>query len=240
MFARRFITTTAATGRMQATFGRVSRQGVNVASVGAQRNYAGHVGGQDDTIGTPSFGAYKEPESSGFADSGAAKGFAYFLVGAGGWGYATAVKAGVTDFLSAMNPSADVLAMANVEVELGNIPEGQALTVKWRGKPLFIRHRTQAEIQAAEGDDGAADLRDPETDAVRRKKAEWLVVIGICTHLGCVPLNGAGEYNGWFCPCHGSHYDTSGRIRKGPAPLNLEVPPYQFLTEEKLLVGVEG
>ena len=110
------------------------------------------------------------------------------------------------------------------------------MTVKWRGKPVFIRHRTPAEI-AAVSDTSLGELRDPQTDAVRAQKPEWLVLVGVCTHLGCVPLSNAGDYMGWFCPCHGSHYDLSGRIRKGPAPYNLEVPTYSFLSDTKVLVG---
>lgn len=113
---------------------------------------------------------------------------------------------------------------------------GMSSTVKWRGKPVFIRHRTKKEIDAAVADDSQS-LRDQETDAERVQKPEWVVVVGVCTHLGCVPINGAGEWGGWFCPCHGSHYDTSGRIRKGPAPLNLVVPQYKFLTDTKVLLG---
>jgi len=137
-----------------------------------------------------------------------------------------------------MNPSADVLALANIEVDLSTIPVGRSVTVKWRGKPLFVRHRTQEEIELAEQVD-ISSLRDPQPDSVRIKpgKAEWLILLGVCTHLGCVPLGESGEYRGWFCPCHGSHYDTSGRIRKGPAPLNLEVPPYCFTDDTKILVG---
>ena len=110
------------------------------------------------------------------------------------------------------------------------------MTVKWRGKPVFIRHRTEAEVGLA-NDVDASTLRDPQEDGLRVVNPEWLVVVGVCTHLGCVPLANAGDYNGWFCPCHGSHYDTSGRIRKGPAPLNLEVPPYEFVDDQKILVG---
>ncbi len=111
--------------------------------------------------------------------------------------------------------------------------------VKWRGKPLFIRHRAQGEIDAARSA-SLSDLKDPQEDGARVKagKEEWLIILGVCTHLGCVPLPGQGDYKGWFCPCHGSHYDTSGRIRKGPAPLNLEVPPYVFLSDDNVLVGV--
>ena len=134
-----------------------------------------------------------------------------------------------------MAPAADVLALASAEFETGAIAEGTTLTVKWRGKPVFIRHRTPAEI-ATEAAVNIGELKDPETDAERAENPSWLVVLGVCTHLGCVPISGAGEYNGWFCPCHGSHYDTSGRIRRGPAPLNLEVPPYKF-SGDKLVVG---
>ena len=108
--------------------------------------------------------------------------------------------------------------------------------VKWRGKPVFIRHRTPDEIASSEAV-SLDELRDPETDASRVESSEWLVVMGICTHLGCVPIANAGDYGGWFCPCHGSHYDVSGRIRKGPAPLNLEIPPYKFTGDANLLVG---
>merc|ERR1719329_1623614 len=112
---------------------------------------------------------------------------------------------------------------------------GSTITVKWRGKPVFIRHRTDEEI-AVEAAVSMGSLKDPQTDAERAPDAEWLVVLGICTHLGCVPISNAGDYGGWFCPCHGSHYDGSGRIRKGPAPLNLEVPPYK-LADGKLIIG---
>jgi len=146
-------------------------------------------------------------------------------------------------FIDQMNPAADTLALSTTEVDLSPIEEGQAITVMWRGKPVFIRHRTAEEIQRAKADD-AADLRDPETDSERTKPGheQWLVMIGICTHLGCVPLGQKetdvkGEYGGWFCPCHGSNYDTSGRIRKGPAPKNLAVPDYTFLSDTKIKIG---
>lgn len=134
-----------------------------------------------------------------------------------------------------MSASADVLALASAEFDTGGIPEGTTLTVKWRGKPVFIRHRTDEEI-ARESTVNLGELRDKQADSERAQDPKWLIVLGICTHLGCVPISNAGEYGGWFCPCHGSHYDTSGRIRKGPAPLNLEIPPYQ-LTDGKLVVG---
>ena len=106
----------------------------------------------------------------------------------------------------------------------------------WRGKPVFIRRRTQEEINKAL-DVNLSELKDPEDDAKRTKKPEWLVMIGVCTHLGCVPLGNKGDYNGWFCPCHGSHYDTSGRIRKGPAPTNLEIPKYEFVDNNTIKIG---
>jgi ubiquinol-cytochrome c reductase iron-sulfur subunit len=135
-----------------------------------------------------------------------------------------------------MNPSQDVLALSSIEVSLDGIEVGQSITVSWRGKPVFIRRRTEAEI--AEARAVPLDvLPDPETDEARAEKAEWLIMVGVCTHLGCVPLGQQGEYNGWFCPCHGSHYDTSGRIRKGPAPLNLEVPKYVYLDDSNVKIG---
>ena len=140
-----------------------------------------------------------------------------------------------------MTPAADTLALASTEVDVSKIAEGQAITVTWRGKPVFIRHRTADEIARANAID-SAELRDPEEDETRVQKPELLVVLGVCTHLGCVPLGQKtgevkGEYDGWFCPCHGSHYDTSGRIRKGPAPTNLEVPPYSFLSDGLIRIG---
>jgi ubiquinol-cytochrome c reductase iron-sulfur subunit len=137
-----------------------------------------------------------------------------------------------------MNPAGDTLALASIEFDLSKVAAGEQVVVKWRGKPLFVRNRTPAQIAAAVKDDNAA-MRDPQKDAERVKpgKPEWLILIGTCTHLGCVPTVGGGEYGGWFCPCHGSVYDTSGRIRKGPAPKNLEVPTYAFLSDTKIKVG---
>lgn len=138
-----------------------------------------------------------------------------------------------------MNPAADVLALSSTEVDLGPIAEGQSITVLWRGKPVFIRHRTADEIKEAETVD-ISTLRDPQADKERVKDghAQWLVMLGVCTHLGCVPLgNRSGDFDGWFCPCHGSHYDTSGRIRKGPAPSNLVVPEYAFLSDTRIKIG---
>ena len=137
-----------------------------------------------------------------------------------------------------MNPASDTLALASIEFDLTKVQQGQQVVVKWRGKPVFVRYRTPKEIQEAVSADHA-DLRDPQTDAERHKpgKAQWLILVGVCTHLGCVPNFGQGEYGGWFCPCHGSMYDTSGRIRKGPAPKNLAVPDYSFLSDTKVKIG---
>jgi ubiquinol-cytochrome c reductase iron-sulfur subunit len=142
----------------------------------------------------------------------------------------------VWPLISQMSPDASTLAMASTEVDISAIPVGQIVTVKWRGKPVFIRHRTPEEIKAAQDVD-VGRLPDPQPDSARVQKPEWLVVIGICTHLGCIPLGHQGEYDGWFCPCHGSVYDTAGRIRKGPAPRNLDLPPYAFLTDTKVKIG---
>lgn len=144
-------------------------------------------------------------------------------------------------FIHSMNPSADVLALASTEVDISSIEVGQAITVKWRGKPVFIRRRTAEEIEAAVNVD-VSTLPDPQPDEERVQTAEWLVLVGVCTHLGCVPIGQKatdvrGDFGGWFCPCHGSHYDTSGRVRKGPAPLNLEVPDYIFLDDNTLRIG---
>ena len=149
--------------------------------------------------------------------------------------------AAVWPLIDQMNPAADTLALASIEVDVSKISEGQSITVKWRGKPVFIRHRTEDEVARATATD-LSDLRDPESDQTRAEKPGYLVLVGVCTHLGCVPLGQKtgevrGDYNGWFCPCHGSHYDISGRIRKGPAPTNLEVPPYAFLSDSIIRIG---
>ena len=149
---------------------------------------------------------------------------------------AVAVVSAGWPLVDQMNPSKDVEALSKVEIDLTSLSEGSSKTVMWRGKPLFIKHRTSAEIREANKVD-VSKLPHPETDNDRVKNPKYLVLIGVCTHLGCVPAAGKGEYNGWFCPCHGSHYDTSGRIRKGPAPTNLEIPPYQFTNKNTILVG---
>jgi ubiquinol-cytochrome c reductase iron-sulfur subunit len=145
--------------------------------------------------------------------------------------------------IDSMNPSADVLALAQTEVDLSPIQPGQGLIVSWQGRPVFVRHRTPAEIEAARATD-VAEIRDPQadTDRVKDDHPEWLVVSAVCTHLGCVPGGSRtgemrGEFGGWFCACHGSQYDTSGRIRKGPAPTNLPVPPYAFLSDTSIRIG---
>jgi ubiquinol-cytochrome c reductase iron-sulfur subunit len=140
-----------------------------------------------------------------------------------------------------MNPAADILALSSAQVDLSNVAIGTAITVAWRGKPVFVRHRTAEEIEQARSVD-LEILPDPQPDAERVLKPEWLVVVGVCTHLGCIPLGqraaeSRGGFGGWFCPCHGSHYDTSGRIRRGPAPKNLDVPPYAFLNNETISIG---
>lgn len=140
--------------------------------------------------------------------------------------------------IDSLNPSSDVLALSSIEVDLSNIKPGQTVTVKWRGKPVFITNRTKEEIDEARSV-RLSELKDPQLDEDRVKAGhdQWLITIGVCTHLGCVPLANQGEYDGWFCPCHGSHYDSSGRIRKGPAPLNLAVPSYQFISDTKVRIG---
>ncbi|XP_042469818.1 cytochrome b-c1 complex subunit Rieske-4, mitochondrial-like [Zingiber officinale] len=162
--------------------------------------------------------------------------FAYFVLTGGRFVYASLLRLLILKLVLSMSPSKDVLALASLEVDLSNIEPGSTVTVKWRGKPVFIRRRTEKDIKLANTVD-VSSLRDPQEDADRVKNPEWLIVVGVCTHLGCIPLPNAGDFGGWFCPCHGSHYDISGRIRKGPAPFNLEVPQYTFLEENKLLIG---
>ncbi len=159
----------------------------------------------------------------------------------GGVAVAAGGASAIWPLIDSLNPSADVRAKSSVELDLSSIEPGQRITVKWRGKPVFVSRRTPREIESAREDDNA-NLKDPQTDEERTVNPEWLIVVGICTHLGCVPLgqspqSARGDWHGWFCPCHGSHYDTSGRIRKGPAPLNLEIPEYEFLEPLKLKIG---
>ena len=149
---------------------------------------------------------------------------------------AVGVGAAVWPLIDQMNPDASVKALATTEVDISNISLGKTITVLWRGKPVFIRKRTQEEINEAQSVK-LEELKDPQKDQDRVKKAEWLVMVGVCTHLGCVPLGNKGDFNGWFCPCHGSHYDSSGRIRKGPAPTNLEIPNYEFVNNNTIKIG---
>ena len=149
---------------------------------------------------------------------------------------AVGVGATIWPLIDQMNPDASVKALASTEVDISNVEKGQSITVLWRGKPVFIRRRTDDEIAKAR-DVNIDELKHPEKDEDRAKDPEWLVMLGVCTHLGCVPLGDKGEYGGWFCPCHGSHYDTSGRIRKGPAPTNMEIPKYEFVNSNTIKIG---
>ena len=149
----------------------------------------------------------------------------------------------VWPLVSSMNPAADTLALSTTEFSIAGLQEGQGMVILWRGKPVFVRYRTPAEIEAARTVP-LNELTDPakDEDRVLKDKEKYLILVGVCTHLGCSPLgtkqmDPKGEFGGWFCPCHGSHYDTSGRIRKGPAPANLEVPPYKFIGDSTVLVG---
>jgi ubiquinol-cytochrome c reductase iron-sulfur subunit len=184
------------------------------------------------TTGVPDFSSYRRETGDPTR-----RVFTYLLVGSATMLTANIAKKTVTDFLGTMSASADVLALAKVEIDLHHIPEGKNLVIKWRGKPVFVRHRTADEIEQARAVP-LDTLKDPQSDAERTQQPEWLVVLGVCTHLGCVPIGDSGDYGGWFCPCHGSHYDVSGRVRKGPAPLNLEVPHYEFTSDGgKIVVG---
>ncbi|XP_058485426.1 cytochrome b-c1 complex subunit Rieske, mitochondrial [Solea solea] len=192
-------------------------------------------------IKIPDFSDYRrldvvDPKKSSQESSETRRAFSYLATGATVVVGVYSAKALVTQFISTMSASADVLALSKIEIKLGEIPEGKNMTFKWRGKPLFVRHRTEKEI-ATEAEVNLSELRDPEHDKDRVINPRWVIVLGVCTHLGCVPIANAGEYGGYYCPCHGSHYDASGRIRKGPAPLNLEVPFYEFPEEDVVVVG---
>lgn len=172
-------------------------------------------------------------EAATTAEEPTRRDFLYIATAAVG---AVGAAAVVWPLVAQMNPDASTLAAGTIEVDLSGVAVGQILTVKWRGKPIFVSHRTAEAIKAAE-ETPLNQLKDPATDQSRVQKPEWLVVIGICTHLGCVPLGHEGPYNGFFCPCHGSVYDTSGRIRQGPAPANLAVPSYKFASASKIVIG---
>lgn len=179
-----------------------------------------------------------KPQGGQNKDGETRRDFLYLAAGAFG-----AVGAGITawPFIDSLNPAKDTLALSSIEVDLSPIQVGQSITVMWRGKPVFVRHRTAAEIEQARSVDLSV-LGDKQEDQDRVQKDEWLILVGICTHLGCVPVGqkpgeARGDYGGWFCPCHGSHYDTSGRIRKGPAPKNLAVPEYEFISDSRVKIG---
>lgn len=191
-------------------------------------------------IRTPDFSDYRRDSTKRVASRAQTaeerRAFTYMICGATGVAAAYSAKQLVHKFVGSMAASADVLALAKIEIKLDEIPEGKNVTFKWRGKPLFIRHRTEEEI-ATEQSVPVSTLRDPQHDNERVQNPKFLVILGVCTHLGCVPIANSGDFGGYYCPCHGSHYDASGRIRKGPAPLNLEVPPYSFPEEGLLVVG---
>lgn len=151
---------------------------------------------------------------------------------------AVGVASVVWPLVNQMNPDASTLALASIEFSLAGIEEGQSVTILWRGLPVFVRHRTAKEIKEAQ-DTPLGDLKDPEPDSARVKEghAQWLIMIANCTHLGCIPVGQSGDYDGWFCPCHGSQYDSAGRIRKGPAPKNLVLPPYSFINDTLVKIG---
>lgn len=179
-----------------------------------------------------------DPDGHGAKEGETRRDFLMLATGAFG---AFGVGAAVWPLIDQANPAADTLAVSTTEVNLEPIELGQRVVIKWRGKPVFITRRTKAQIEEARAVK-LEDLIDPETDQARARKGEWLIMVGICTHLGCIPQGSKqgelrGEYGGWFCPCHGSHYDNSGRIRKGPAPKNLEVPDYAFLKGNKVIIG---
>ncbi|HEY9090507.1 ubiquinol-cytochrome c reductase iron-sulfur subunit [Parasphingorhabdus sp.] len=189
-----------------------------------------------DTAVEPSDSAVSEPEIGGVRRRDFINVAAVSFAGVG-------VVATVFPLVNQMNPSADVLALSSIEVDISAIESGQAIKTSWRKQPIFIRNLTEAEITAANSVD-TSSLRDPQTLAERTVpgKENWLITLGVCTHLGCVPLGAAqgeikGEFGGYFCPCHGSHYDTAGRTRKGPAPTNLEVPEYSFLSDTVVKIG---
>ena len=146
------------------------------------------------------------------------------------------VGAAAWPLIDQMNPDASVKALATTEVDVTSVKPGQSITVLWRGKPVFIKRRTENEISEAKSV-SLTELKHPEKDEDRASNPEWLVMLGVCTHLGCVPLADKGDYKGWFCPCHGSHYDKSGRIRNGPAPTNLEIPKYEFVNTNTIKIG---
>lgn len=221
---------------------RLSRNGVLKAlavAVGGASPTSLFVRHAHTDMRVPDFSSYRRRDNANpqvKTDPNPVRAFTYFASGVSLAAGTVLGKEYARRIVSVWSPSKDVLALAKIEVNLGDIPLGKNVVLKWRGKPLFIKHRTPADIEREAAVD-VSTLRDPQSDAERVKgDPKWLVLIGVCTHLGCVPIAGQGDFNGYFCPCHGSHYDGSGRIRKGPAPLNLEVPHYEF-AGDVLVVG---
>lgn len=179
----------------------------------------------------------KNPARKSMESRDSRNAFTYVFTGLASISALYSIKSVGTFFVMSMAASADVLAIAKIEVNLADIPEGKTAIFKWRGKPLFIKHRSQQEI-AIERAVPVASLRDPQSDEERCTRPDFLVILGICTHLGCVPIPNSGDFpGGYYCPCHGSHYDGCGRIRKGPAPLNMEVPTHYYVNDDTLVVG---
>jgi ubiquinol-cytochrome c reductase iron-sulfur subunit len=209
--------------------GRFARHCRAAPFAGVEGAAAGRVGGSRDKKGIANVTTMSSAEPT-------RRDFLYIATGAVA---AVGTAAALVPLITQMNPDASTVAAgAPVDIDLGPIAAGQIVKVFWRSQPIFISHRTQKEIDEARAVDPSS-LKDPQTDEARVKMGhdQWLVVVGICTHLGCIPLAHQGDYDGWFCPCHGSQYDSSGRIRKGPAPLNLPVPPYIFLSDSKIRIG---
>jgi ubiquinol-cytochrome c reductase iron-sulfur subunit len=176
--------------------------------------------------------------TAGHGAEGSRRDFLYLAAGAFG---AVGAALSLWPFIDSMNPAADTLALSTIEVDISPVAEGQRITVSWRGQPVFVDHRSPEQIRQARTTP-LDELKDPQPDQARVQKPEWLIVVGICTHLGCVPLgqkptDPKGDFGGWFCPCHGSQYDTSGRIRRGPAPANLHVPAYSFINDKTIRIG---
>ncbi|XP_047041038.1 ubiquinol-cytochrome c reductase iron-sulfur subunit-like [Helicoverpa zea] len=180
---------------------------------------------------------YKDVRKTSWGSGDDKPGYVYVIGLFGLLASAYGTKAHLVQYVLFMDAPADVLALATIEVDISKVLPGTCMSIKWRGKPLFIKNRTTSEIDR-ENKTPLSSLRDPQTEAERTQQKEWLVVIGICTHLGCVPIPNTGDWpGGFYCPCHGSHFDNLGRARKGPAPTNLEIPPYKFISSTLLLVG---
>lgn len=219
----------------------ISMSSGNERNATLSKNLDIHVRNVHTDMEVPDFSYYrrsstKDSSAKNQETNDSRMGFSYIWSGALGVTGAYAATSTVNQLLGSLSATADVLAMAKIEINLSDVPEGKSMVFKWRGKPLFVRHRTAEEIEKERSVD-VASLRDPQEDSERVQKPEYLVVLGVCTHLGCVPIANAGDWGGYYCPCHGSHYDASGRIRKGPAPLNLEVPFYEFPEENLMVVG---